>query len=273
MFWKKTGLLCIVAVALAIVGYGQTTTKQRARSANMQGAPSIGYLGVGVQSLTDERVKALNLKERSGVEVKTVTESAPASRAGIKTSDVILEVNGQKIDSSEQFTDAILGKAPGTKVTLVVTRNGAKQTMVATLGLRPADLPLNGAPESMVPSPFGIPNPDDIQPMPAPRIGFEGEPLTPQLAEFFGVHDGVLVRAVTEKTAAEKAGLKAGDIVTKVNGMPVTSPREISGIVRQSKKTVIFTVVRNKKEMTLNLEVAMNRIPSPFVCQPTLAEC
>jgi S1-C subfamily serine protease len=92
----------------------------------------------------------------------------------------------------------------------------------------------------------------------APRVGFEGEELNPQLAEFFGVKEGVLVRGVTPKTPAERAGLKAGDVVVKVNGTPVTNPREISGLVLRSsgKKAVVFTVVRNKKEITLNVEVA-----------------
>ena len=57
--------------------------------------------------------------------------------------------------------------------------------------------------------------------------------------------------------------MKAGDVVTKVNGMLVSSPREISGIVRQAKKTVVFTVVRNRKEITLSVEVAWLR-PRPF---------
>jgi len=252
--WKKTGLICIVAAALAIVGYGQTT-KPRGRSTNLQVSNSSGYLGVGVQDLADG----------SGVEVETVTEDAPAARAGIRRKDVIVEFNGQKIDGKDQFTSSIIGKAPGTKVTMTILRNGVKQNIVATLGLRPTDLPLNSpAPGVMIPA---VPlSQEDLQAMmaaEAPKVGFEGEPLTAQLAEFFGVREGVLVRSVTEKTPAERAGLKAGDVVIKVNGIPVASPHEISGIVRQAKKLVAFTVVRNKKEMTLSVELAWNR-PGPF---------
>jgi S1-C subfamily serine protease len=95
-------------------------------------------------------------------------------------------------------------------------------------------------------------------------VGFEGEPLSPQLADFFGVRQGVLVRTVDARTPAEKAGLKAGDVVTRVNGTPVTSPREITGLVRMSRgKTTSFTVVRNKKEITLDIEVSgsSDRVP------------
>ena len=84
--------------------------------------------------------------------------------------------------------------------------------------------------------------------------------MNPQLAEYFGVKEGVLVRSVTAKTPAERAGLKAGDVVVKVNGTPVTTPREISGLVRANrKKAISFTVVRNKKEMSLNVEIAEER--------------
>ena len=77
-------------------------------------------------------------------------------------------------------------------------------------------------------------------------VSFVGGELNPQLAEFFGVKDGVLVRSVNPMTPASKAGLKAGDVVIKVNGTPVMSPREITGLVRSSrKKAFTFTVVRN----------------------------
>jgi S1-C subfamily serine protease len=68
---------------------------------------------------------------------------------------------------------------------------------------------------------------------------------------------------VNADTPASRAGLKAGDIVTRVNGTPVTSPREISGLVRVSgKKEISFTVVRNKKEMALKVEIALAQSPA-----------
>jgi S1-C subfamily serine protease len=87
-------------------------------------------------------------------------------------------------------------------------------------------------------------------------VGFEGEMLTPQLAEYFGVKDGVLVRMVASRTPAERSGLKAGDVVTKVNGTPVTSPREISSLVHMARNgKVALTIVRNKHEQVLNVEM------------------
>jgi S1-C subfamily serine protease len=91
-------------------------------------------------------------------------------------------------------------------------------------------------------------------------VGFEGESLNAQLAEYFGVKQGVLVRSVNANTPAEHAGLKAGDVVVKVNGTPVTTPREIIALVRANRrKGLSFTVVRDKKQISLNVEIAEDR--------------
>jgi S1-C subfamily serine protease len=89
-------------------------------------------------------------------------------------------------------------------------------------------------------------------------LGIDGESLTAQLAEFFGVKEGVLVRSVVKNSAAEKAGIKAGDVIVKVDDATVTSAREISSVLRSlrsSKKTFPVMVVRNKKEMTLSVTI------------------
>jgi len=262
MFWKKAGLLSIILAALAIVGYAQTSVKQRAHSANAQAPMTPGYLGVGVQDLTDEKAKALNLKDNSGVEISAVTDGAPAAKAGVRVGDVILEVNGQKVTGREQFAELIAANAPGTKIALAVARISGKLSIAATVETRPPGFTPGIVPQSIVPL-----SQEDLQMMMAAQaavassgaqpIGFVGESLGSQLAAFFGVQEGVLVQAVGERTPADRAGLKAGDVIVKVNGMPVATPREISGAVRQSsRKTVVFTVVRNKKEITLSLEMA-----------------
>jgi S1-C subfamily serine protease len=90
-----------------------------------------------------------------------------------------------------------------------------------------------------------------------PVLGIEGESLRSeeQLADFFGVKEGVLVKSVRKNSAAEKAGLKAGDVVVKVDDSTVATPQEITRALRAlgSKKTFTVTVVRNKKEMPLTV--------------------
>jgi S1-C subfamily serine protease len=90
-----------------------------------------------------------------------------------------------------------------------------------------------------------------------PSLGIEGESLSSQLADFFGVKDGVLVRSVVKDSAAEKAGIKAGDVIIKVDDTSITNPREISSVLRhlRDKKTFPVVLVRNKKEMTLTVTI------------------
>jgi serine protease Do len=263
--------ICLMAAAMAVPA--QTWAQQRAHSTTLRGNP--GYLGVGVAELTDDRVKALNLKDDQGLEVKRIDQNSPAFRAGIKENDVILEVNGKGIEGIDQFQSLIGTTPPGTKVSLTIWRNGAKQTISATLDSRPGSFFPFGGPDfpegalppvpPMPPVPFNGGNPFPTIPGNSPIVGFEGEALNPQLAEYFGVKEGVLVRFVNPKTPAERAGLKAGDVVVKVNGTPVTTPREITGSVMRSnrRKAISFTVVRNKKEISLNVEIAEDRSAPP----------
>ncbi len=261
MVFRGAGVICLSLAAAVLPVMAQTSAPQRARSTELRRAANRGYLGVGVVELTDERVQALKLKDDQGVEVKRVEDSSPAAKAGLKINDVILEVNGKSIDGLETFLGTIGETQPGTKVNLTIWRDGAKKTLAATLDSRPDNFfyfgaePLNPPVPPMPPAPFGNGFPG--LPADSPRVGFEGEPVNGQLADFFGVKQGVLVRSVNPDTPASRAGLKAGDVVTKVNGTPVTSPREITGLVRTSgKKELSFTVVRNKKEVTLKVEVA-----------------
>ena len=262
MFLKQTALLGLAALS----GYPQTSPAAPAPPSHVLRGRSIsgrvasskrGWLGVGVIEVTAERAKALKFTADTGVEVTHVEENSPAAKAGLKEHDVILEVNGQKVDDTGEFVSTIGETAPGSKVALTVWRSGARQNVAATLGARPLRfMTLNGPVEVWSATPT-----TPFMTGQAPLVGFEGETLTAQLAAYFGVNEGVLVRTVTEKTAASKAGLKAGDVIIKVSGTPVSSTREISGLIRALHKNVTFTVMRNHKEVLLNVELAEDRLP------------
>jgi len=263
----KLTVVCALSAGLtAVPFFGQTRSPQRAHSANARGISNPGYLGVGVADLTDDRVKALHLSGDQGVEVARVREKSPAAKAGLKEHDVILEINGKPVESIEEFQNSIGDASPGSKVNLTVWRNNAKQMITATLESRPPDFYSFGGPDApdapMPPMPavppFNGGNLFPVFPANAPTVGFMGESLTPQLADYFGVRQGILVQTVNPRTPAERSGLKAGDVVTKVNGTPVMLPREITGIVAMAthnRKALSFTVVRNKKELTINIDM------------------
>ncbi len=223
------------------------------------------YLGVGVAEIDAERAKALKLAEERGVEITRVEPDSPAEKAGLKQGDVVLEYNGQRVEGSEQFVRLVRETPPGRKATLVISRNGATQTLTATLGeRRDRDWPLGPEFQANMERLRENLRNMRIQIEAQPRIymswrtsllGVEAESLGPQLAEFFGVKEGVLVRSVMKGSAAEKAGIKAGDVIVKVDGEAVGTPGQISSRLRnlREKRTFPVAVVRNRKEMTLTV--------------------
>ena len=222
-----------------------------------------GYLGIGGLDISPERAKALNLKEERGVEVSSLAEDGPAAKAGIKQGDVVLEFNGQPVEGTAQFSRLVRETPVGRHVKITVWRSGAAQTLMATVGenkqttvIGPGDGSWNFNMPEIPPMP-NIEIPRFQMSLQNPMLGIVGESLEreDQLAEFFGVQEGVLVRSVKKGSAAEKAGIKAGDVITKVDDSKVTSSAEITRVLRglKSKKTFGVTVVRNRKEMPLTV--------------------
>ena len=93
------------------------------------------------------------------------------------------------------------------------------------------------------------------------QLGVLAESIEGQIADYFGVKEGVLVRSVMKDSAAEKAGIKAGDVILEVDGEKVDTPGEVSSTIRsaRSKKTFPVTVMRNRKEMTLSVTLEEDR--------------
>ncbi len=224
------------------------------------------YLGVGVQEIDAKHAKELKLPGLYGVEVTWVDPDSPAAKAGLKQGDVVLEYNGQRVEGTQQFVRMVHETPPGHEVKLRISRNGETQTLTATIGEHRPPGPLGEwdiqkLPEDWRGMPFGPEMPDWPgkfgMPWGNPVLGIEAEPLTSQLAEFFGVTKGVLVRTVVEDSAAAKAGIKAGDVITKVDNQEVSTPAQVSRRIReiQPRKTFSLTVVRNHQERTVNVSV------------------
>lgn len=228
------------------------------------------FLGVGVREVDAERAKALNLEEEYGVEVIRVDEGSPAESAGIKAGDVVLAYNGQRVEGAEQFVRFVRETPPGRTVKLSVFRKGAQQTISVALGTRKGQVFGPSMEEFHVEMPeMDIPMPDIPRAMMSWRnsvLGVEAEALgNTQLATYFGVKDGVLVRSVVKGTAAEKAGLKAGDVLLKVDNDQVTSPRDVTNAMREArsagKKTIAVLVMREHKETTVPVAVEAPQSP------------
>jgi len=220
-----------------------------------------GYLGVGLQDVNAERAKALKLPEEAGVEITKLDESSPAAVAGLMVGDVVMQYSGQRVEGNEQFSRLVRETPVGREVKLLVYRNGVAQFVTAKIGARPAPAPLilNGR---LIPGgPVGPSIPGVFPDMPLNRmswrsanLGWEVESLDGQLAEYFGVKEGALVRSVGRGSAADRAGLKAGDVITRVGDAKISTAADLTAHIRAGRgQTAAITVMRDHKELTVSL--------------------
>lgn len=209
------------------------------------------YLGIWIWEVDAARAKELRLAQPGGVEVTLVRQGSPADQAGVRAGDVVAEYDGQKVQGIEQFSRLVRETPSGRAVRLRVMRNGAAQLLTAKIAAqteRPAEV------GRIVVTQERQDVPSSLMTWRSPVLGVDAEPLFGQLAEYFGVGEAVLVRAVANGSPAERAGLKAGDVITRVGKQTVTTPAEITARLRAvTTPGVQVVIMRDRKEATFNV--------------------
>jgi serine protease Do len=240
------------------------------------------FLGVGVREIDSERAKELKLPAEFGVEITKVDAESPAEKAGLKIGDVVQSYNGQRVEGTEQFVRMVRETPAGRNAQLGIIRGGAQQTLSATIAARKSTAFAMGAPmEGMKGMTWSMPEgrsfemhvpdiPKATMSWRSSMLGVEAEALKDsQLASFFGVKGGVLVRSVVSASAAEKAGIKAGDVIVKVDETKAEAPRDITTAIRTAReagrKSVTIALFRDRKEMpvTVALDDDTSSTPRP----------
>jgi serine protease Do len=229
------------------------------------------WLGVETHEVTAENAKELKLPAERGVVVADVAKDSPAAKAGLKENDVITEVNGQRVEGAAQFRRMIHEIPAGRSAQLTVWRDGRSQTLSATLGkaeerhntwmnATPGTFAFR-MPDVQIPEMPSMDFGDGMMVLPGgrPRLGIDAEDIGGQLGSFFGAPDGegILVRSVNGGSPAEKAGLKAGDVITSFNGDRVRSLGDLRQKLasQNDAKTAKIGVLRNKSEISLTVEL------------------
>jgi serine protease Do len=242
--------------ALAQSGFDMPNTENGLRL-----SPQLGggvYLGVHLADIDTDRAKALGLSEERGVEVVKVEPGSPAESAGIKPGDVLLSYNGENILGARQLGRLVSETPEGRKVKIQLWRGGKMQTTTAIIAESraarafPTDLNIQ-MPDIRLAMP-DVPNPLLVWKTPA--LGIECEPVDDQLAAYFGVKHGVLVRSVEKGSAAEKAGFHAGDVLTAIGDRSVWRPRDVMSYLRSERragKPITVAVTRDHRELTLSV--------------------
>jgi len=228
------------------------------------------WLGVETQEVNAEKAKELKLSHEQGALIGKVLSDSPAAKAGLKENDVVTEINGQRVEGTAQFRRMVREIPPGRTVQLSVWRDGKQQTITATLGkaeerhsalmkVRPQTFTFRVPEMPEIPDVPGMDWRDGMLIAGKPRLGIDAEDLSGQLGNYFGAPEGegILVRSVNTDSPAEKAGVKAGDVITTFNGERIRTAAELREKLAgaEAGKTVTLGVLRNKSNVSLTVEL------------------
>ncbi|AMY12903.1 putative periplasmic serine endoprotease DegP-like precursor [Luteitalea pratensis] len=248
-------------------------------------------IGVRTRDVTAEEAKAAGLQGITGAFVSEVPADSVAGKAGLQEKDIIVSVDGETIRSARQLSRVIAESPEGRALQIAYVRGTARNTVTVTPAspamtwnfsgpagegpvirkferrVDPAhpDAPPHqfdllippGGPEAGNRQFFYRQGPDgDVRFWTGRgRLGVMVQPVTDQLATYFGVKDGVLVTQVTEGSAAAKAGIKAGDVITAVNAKPVKDTGDIVDALKgiEDGKVIPVELTRDKKVQTISV--------------------
>jgi serine protease Do len=190
-----------------------------------------GWLGVTIQQVDDDLAASLSLDKARGALVAQVAEDSPAEDSGIKTGDVILNVNGKEMEDVRAVSRTVADLEPDTDAEIVVWRDEGRKTIDVEIGTFPENLemasaaPSDGAPEAGTTESLGL-----------------------ALAE---TPDGVVIRSVDPASDAAEKGVRPGDVIVKVSGRDVKKPSDVvAGVEEASKadKNSVLLLLRSEEQ-------------------------
>lgn len=206
------------------------------------GEISRGYLGVNIQQISDEIASSMDLESTKGALVSQVLPDSPASKAGLKAGDIVLKVDGKKIDDPRHMTQLVGALKPGEKTKFTVIRDGKVKLLRAKIEKRTEDAVL--APrEDTVPA--------------AAELGLALAALDDDMRRRAGLDDdieGVVITAVAPLSPAAQNGLRPGDVILAVSRRDVTTPDQVADAIEEAKsknkKSVLFFVQTRPSSQT-----------------------
>jgi predicted metalloprotease with PDZ domain len=253
------------------------------------------FLGVSTEEITRENMASYGLSgEPRGVGVREVVKGSPAERAGIRAGDLIVRFDGEPVTSVRKLTRLIAESAPEHAARITVLRGGSEQELSVTLARRAPFVSAGGEGGfTFSPDVLGDAlrlgdeaarnseqwkraeqkarerweemarrHPGLLGLGSSRRIGVTTTPLGKQLADYFGVTHGVLVSSVEENSPADKAGIKAGDVVTEADGKQVGDADDlVRALGAKDEGEVTLTVVRDRKQRTVRVTPERRRMP------------
>jgi len=282
--WKVAALVAAIAgaggigAAVAPAAHAQNDRPSRALEI-FAGRGS--HIGVSVRDAQEDDAKAGKLTAPTGVVIEDVREDSPAARAGLKKGDIVVELDGERVRGVRQFSRLVQETPAGRKIAASLVRDGQRVSVTVepregggfsfegggarvlrdfARGFDDSAGPVRPAPP-VPPAPPAPPAFPGFAWRSGGTLGLSVGDLPTQLAEYFGAKDGALVTSVYDDSAAAKAGIKAGDVITSFNGAQVIDPSDLRRRVARLESGDEFTVgvVRDKKALTLKGKVEAPR--------------
>jgi len=203
------------------------------------GKVSRGRLGVTIQGVSQELADSFGLKKAQGALVSAVEPKSPADKAGIKTGDIILAVDGRDIENSIDLPRVIGETRPGTAVTLKIWRQGETKELRASLGEAPAEKVARADSESKAkPS----------------KLGLAVRPLTEEERKQIEAEGGLLVEQ--SEGPAARAGVQAGDVILAFNNQPVKSVDQLRRLVDRSRGSIALLIQREGNKIYVPIRLS-----------------
>jgi len=221
-----------------------------------------GYLGVSIQELNRHLRK--ELKADFGVVITSIEEDSPADKDGLMEDDVIQKVNGIKIRRPSTLTRIIQKIKPGEKAKIVVIRDGKEKTVTVTIGKLKSSrsYSFSVGPNVNVFKWYGG----------GAYLGVNLHELNEDLAGYFGVKadEGVLILDVEEDSPAEKAGLKSGDVITKIDDESVSDPEDVQDIISELEEddVIKIEIIRKNSKQTLEATLEEGKSRHKYLFSP-----
>ena len=204
-----------------------------------------GWIGVYVQPVTPEIAESLGFQDNNGALVADVTDGGPADKAGVKRGDIIIELNGNKIDQMPDLPKLVASYAPGTKTKMKVLRDGKEKV----LNIKLQELSEQGAKLSK-----GVPDHEVEQ-----NLGLVVQEITPQIKRKLGIEysNGVVITDVRGNSMASDAGLLTGDVILEINKKQVANLDNYRKSVDSVKigQNLLFLVRRGSNTIYVALKV------------------
>ena len=192
------------------------------------GRVSRGWIGVGVQELSGELADTLGLQPESGALVSQVDPRGPATRA-VQLGDVITQINGVRVQHAGDVVREVVMRQPGERVELTLLRRGQPLRATVVTGRRPEPARAESdAPQAIPVDPGSV------------GIGMEVAPIAPQRARALGVDRAVVITQVEPGGAADRAGLRRGDVILRADELPVSSPGDLLQATQDGRAAVLI---------------------------------